>query len=69
MRSIIEYYVPYYIYSLNKDRRAAGALEYALLVSFIAIAVIAGVTTFGTNLSAFFAALATKVSTMTGNVK
>ena len=43
--------------ALHKDQRAAGALEYALLVSFIAVAVIAGATTFGTSLSAFFASM------------
>nr|WP_294524732.1 Flp family type IVb pilin [uncultured Rhodopila sp.] len=47
---------------LHADRRAAGALEYALLVSFIAVAVIVGVTKFGTSLSNFFSAVGTDIA-------
>ena len=48
---------------LRNDRRGAGALEYALLCSFIAVAVIAGATLFGTNLGTFFTNMATEVAT------
>nr|WP_294503337.1 Flp family type IVb pilin [uncultured Rhodopila sp.] len=47
---------------LHADRRAAGALEYALLVSFIAVAVIVGVTKFGTALGTFFSAVGTDIA-------
>lgn len=47
---------------LHADRRAAGALEYALLVSFIAVAVIVGVTKFGTSLSTFFSTVSTDIA-------
>ncbi len=40
----------------SKDR-GATATEYALLVSFIAIVIIAGVTVFGNALSGFFNSL------------
>ena len=42
---------------LGNDRRAAGALEYALLVAFIALAVVGGATTFGNDLQAWFTGL------------
>lgn len=44
----------------DKDR-GATATEYALLVAFIAIVIIVGVTLFGTALNKFFSNLATKV--------
>ena len=47
--------------ALRNDRSAAGALEYALLVSFIAVAVIAGATSFGNALSKFFTGMGTAV--------
>lgn len=43
--------------------RGATATEYALLVVFIAIAIVAGVTIFGQSLSGIFGQLA---STLTG---
>jgi pilus assembly protein Flp/PilA len=43
-----------------KDR-GATATEYALLVTFIAIIIVAGVTLFGNALSAFFGRLATRL--------
>jgi pilus assembly protein Flp/PilA len=61
MLSIIKYSVAYYTSMLNRDRRAAGALEYALLVSFIAMVVIAGATLFGDALSGYFSKLSTAV--------
>ena len=44
------------------EDRGATATEYALLVSFIAIAIIAGVTVFGNNLSNFFTGLSARVT-------
>ncbi|MFN2518929.1 MAG: Flp family type IVb pilin [Jatrophihabitantaceae bacterium] len=41
--------------------RGATATEYALLVAFIAIAIIAGVTLFGNALNTFFSNLADRV--------
>jgi pilus assembly protein Flp/PilA len=49
---------------LKSDRDAAGALEYALLVSFIAVAVIVGVTKFGTALGTFFSTMGTVVGAL-----
>ena len=61
MLSIINITLGYYFAVLKCDRKAAGALEYALLVSFIAIAVIGGVTQFGDAVSKYFSDLATHV--------
>jgi pilus assembly protein Flp/PilA len=45
----------------EKDR-GATATEYAVLVSFIALIIIVGVTAFGNNLSGWFNTLSTKVT-------
>ena len=50
--------------AMLKDRDAAGALEYALLVSFIAVAVIVGVTAFGKALGTFFTNMGTAVGAL-----
>jgi pilus assembly protein Flp/PilA len=39
---------------LNNDRHGVTALEYGLIASLVAIAIVAAVTTFGTNLAAEF---------------
>jgi pilus assembly protein Flp/PilA len=44
-----------------KEDRGATATEYALLVALIAIAIIGGVTAFGTNLDTFFTGLGTRI--------
>lgn len=44
-----------------KDERGATATEYGLLVGFIALAIVIGVTAFGTALNDFFNALANAV--------
>jgi len=44
----------------NRDR-GATATEYALLVAFIAIAIVVGVTAFGASLGTFFSGLAGKL--------
>jgi pilus assembly protein Flp/PilA len=47
---------------IRDNDRGATATEYALLVSFIAIAIIVGVTAFGGALNSFFKSLGTTVS-------
>jgi pilus assembly protein Flp/PilA len=44
-----------------ESEKGATATEYSLLVGLIALVIVAGVTTFGTNLNAFFGGLATRV--------
>jgi pilus assembly protein Flp/PilA len=44
-----------------KDESGATAVEYGLMVSLIAVVIIAAVTTLGTNLSAKFDTVATAV--------
>jgi pilus assembly protein Flp/PilA len=45
-----------------RDERGATATEYGLLVGFIALAIVIGVTAFGTALDGFFGRLATAVN-------
>lgn len=47
-----------------KDERGAIATEYGLLVGFIALAIVVGVTAFGTALNGFFNALANSVEVL-----
>ena len=47
--------------ALAKDRKGATALEYGILAGLIALAIIAGVTAFGTALNSFFVNLAKQV--------
>lgn len=49
---------------LKDGERGATATEYALLVSFIALAIILGVTAFGTQLNAFFTGLGGRVAVL-----
>jgi len=44
--------------ALRQDRRAIGALEYALVGSIIAVAVIGGTKTFGIALAGYFIRMA-----------
>ncbi|WP_309073203.1 Flp family type IVb pilin [Paenarthrobacter sp.] len=46
----------------TSEEKGATATEYSLLVAFIAFAIIAGVTFFGTSLSTWFNDLGTTVS-------
>jgi pilus assembly protein Flp/PilA len=46
---------------LKNDRRGVTALEYGLIASLVAVALIAGATTLGTSLSTTFAAIAGKI--------
>jgi len=45
-----------------REDKGATATEYALLVAFIALIIIAGVTVFGNDLSAYFSKLGGKVT-------
>lgn len=44
--------------ALKTDRRAVTALEYGLIASLVAVAIVTGVTALGTNLGAMFSAVA-----------
>ena len=44
-----------------KDENGATAIEYGLIASLIAVAIIVGVTAVGTNLQALFTTVSTKV--------
>ncbi len=45
----------------NNDRRGVTALEYGLIASLVALAIVTAVTAFGTKLSAEFDAIAGQV--------
>lgn len=49
------------IVSLHNDRRAVTALEYGLIASLIAVAIITSVTLVGTNMAAEFTSIAGKL--------
>ena len=46
---------------LCADRKGVTAIEYALIATFIAVAIIAGATTLGTNINGRFVSIAGKV--------
>lgn len=46
----------------SKTQRGATAIEYGLIVGLIALGIVAGATSLGTNLGAGFTSLATRVS-------
>ncbi len=46
-----------------KDESGATAIEYGLIASLIAVAIITGAGALGSNLSSTFSALATKLKT------
>jgi pilus assembly protein Flp/PilA len=46
---------------ISDKERGATATEYALLVAFIALIIVAGVTLFGSQLNTFFSNLGSKV--------
>jgi pilus assembly protein Flp/PilA len=48
---------------LIKDESGATAIEYGLIASLIAVAIIAGASTLGNNVSASFNFIATKMKT------
>ncbi|MBX9932644.1 MAG: Flp family type IVb pilin [Methylobacterium sp.] len=45
------------------DESGATAIEYGLIAALIAVVLIAGATTLGSNLSSKFTAIATKIGT------
>jgi pilus assembly protein Flp/PilA len=53
------------IMKLFGDRSGATAIEYGLIAALIAVAIIAGVTTVGTQLQATFTTVGTTLTTAT----
>ncbi|NBR31218.1 MAG: Flp family type IVb pilin [Sphingomonadaceae bacterium] len=49
---------------IRRDEKGASAVEYVLIVVIVAIGIITGVQTFGTNLSSRFSSVGTTVSTV-----
>jgi pilus assembly protein Flp/PilA len=49
------------IISLRADRRGVTALEYGLIASLVALAIVTAVTTLGTSLSSEFTTIAGKM--------
>lgn len=48
--------------ALRTDRKGVTALEYGLIASLIAVAIISGVTLLGTNLKTEFSSIATTIA-------
>ena len=46
-----------------RDRNGATAIEYGLIAALVALAIVAGLTTLGTNLNTQFSNIATQVQT------
>ncbi len=44
--------------AFRTDRRGVAAMEYGLIAAFVAVAIIAGVTSLGSNLGGFFTTMA-----------
>lgn len=59
---MLEKFITFMITGRNRDEKGATATEYGLLVAFIALLIIVGVTALGNNLNAFFQGLASDVS-------
>lgn len=53
--------------NLKRDRKGVAALEYGILAGGVALAIIVGVTTYGTDLGQMFTALGTKVTQLAPN--
>lgn len=49
------------MHSFKNDDRGVTALEYGLIASLVAIAIVTAVTTFGTNLAAEFTYIGGKI--------
>ena len=47
---------------LGRDERGASALEYAMLIVFVALAIAAGAQTFGKDLSTWFSTTAGSIA-------
>jgi pilus assembly protein Flp/PilA len=46
-----------------KNEKGATSIEYALIVTFVALVIIVGVTALGTNLNTWFSNMGSKVGT------
>ena len=53
---------------LIKDDSGATAIEYGLIAGLIAVAIIAVLTTVGTDLAALFTAISGELTTVTGAI-
>ena len=62
MRTIIDLVTAKTI-ALANAKQGVTAIEYGLIAGFIALVIIGGITTFGTNLGNFFTNLATQMPT------
>jgi pilus assembly protein Flp/PilA len=56
------------IRAFRRDERGASAVEYAMLVVFIALALAAGAQTFGNGLSTWFAAAGTSIQNLNSTI-
>lgn len=52
--------------ALHRDRRGVTALEYGLIAALIAVVIIGGVTTLGTQLNAAFTNIGNTIGTSVG---
>lgn len=50
-----------FLLNLGRDKRGVSAVEYALLASLIAVAIIAAVSGFATTLGGIFTTVGTKI--------
>jgi len=50
--------------SVKRDERGVSALEYALIASLIGLAIIVGVTSYGTSLNGFYSKISGKVASL-----
>jgi pilus assembly protein Flp/PilA len=56
------------IRAFRRDERGASAVEYAMLVVFIALVVATGAQAFGTSLSTWFTTTATSIAGLNTNI-
>ena len=57
----IVHFIASNVATLRRDRRGVTALEYGLIASLIAVAIITSVTLVGTNMAAEFTSIAGKL--------
>ncbi len=58
---MLTYFKAWMTTHLPKDEKGQDAAEYALLIAFIALAIVVAVTLLGTNIAAVFTRIATTV--------
>lgn len=56
------------IHAFGRDESGAVATEYAFLIIFIALAIVAGITLLGTNLNLLFSGIGAFVGTKLTNI-